>query len=240
MFGHFSDEALARYVELVSQTQAADFAEGETYDFTRCMRQDGSIYGTRGKCRKGVESTKGAAAKVAERAGKLARQRKNQTPERKELYDKMAKNAAARAREPFQGGNPRENMTPAERDRRRDAAVYHGDLHGGKKGTYGPGEVTKDTKKKRKQEILGEFAKSGLPGRVDEAIDMVMEHPKLQKYVDKKASYDDLAAKIPKNVLKKVLGWTDKDIEAINSGTDAYEGGIYDNGDGNYHFYGAA
>lgn len=153
MFGSFSEEALAEYSEMVSQTQSADFSEGDTYDFTRCMRPNGSIYGTRGQCRKGVESTKAAAAKVAERAGKLARQRKNQTPEKKELYDKMAKNAAARAREPFQGGNPRENMTPAERDRRRDAAVYHGGLHGGKKGTYGPGEVTKDTKKKRKQKF---------------------------------------------------------------------------------------
>lgn len=240
MFGSFSEEALAEYSEMVAQTQSADFSEGDTYDFTRCMRPNGSIYGTRGQCRKGVESTKGAAAKVAERAAKLARQKKNQTPERKAMYDQLAANAAGRARDPLKKGDARGNMTPGERERRREADAYESSLYGHKNNTYGRGGVTKDARKMRKQEALGEFAKAGLPSRVDDAIERVMKHPKLQKYVDKNASYDDLAAKVPKRVLKKVLGWTDKDVEAINRGTDAYEGGIYDNGDGNYHFYGAA
>lgn len=57
MTGSFSEESLAKFAELANQTQAADFAEGEdTYDFTRCVRPDGSFYGTRGKCRKGSET----------------------------------------------------------------------------------------------------------------------------------------------------------------------------------------
>jgi len=240
MLGSFSEEALFKYSEMVSQTQSADFSEGESYDFTRCMRPNGSIYGTRGQCRKGVESTKGAAAKVAERAAKLARQKKNQTPERKAMYDRLAANAAGRAREPFKKGDTRGNMTPGERERRREADAYESSLYGHKNNTYGPGGVTKDTGKKRKQEALGEFAKAGLPSRVDEAIARVMEHPKLQKYVDKNAVYDDIAATVPKKVLKKVLGWTDKDLVAIVRGTDPYEGSIYEDDEGNYRFYGAA
>jgi len=56
MTGSFSDEALEQFAQLAAQTQAADFSEGATYDFTRCVRPDGSFYGTRGKCRKGAEA----------------------------------------------------------------------------------------------------------------------------------------------------------------------------------------
>lgn len=55
MYGSFSQEALQQFASMVAQTQSADFAEGEVYDFTRCVRPDGSAYGTRGKCRKGTE-----------------------------------------------------------------------------------------------------------------------------------------------------------------------------------------
>jgi hypothetical protein len=65
MHGSFSDEALEQFAQLAAQTQAADFAEGDTYDFTRCVRPDGTAYGTRGKCRKGAES--GPAEKPARR-----------------------------------------------------------------------------------------------------------------------------------------------------------------------------
>ena len=56
MHGSFSEEALEQFAQLANQTQAADFAEGDLYDFTRCVRPDGSAYGTRGKCRKGSEA----------------------------------------------------------------------------------------------------------------------------------------------------------------------------------------
>jgi hypothetical protein len=55
MRGTFSEDALLKFSELVSILDTADFSEAETYDFTRCIRPDGSAYGTGGKCRKGTE-----------------------------------------------------------------------------------------------------------------------------------------------------------------------------------------
>jgi hypothetical protein len=55
MKGSFSEESLAQFAELAAQALPADFAEGDTYDFTTCIRPDGSAYGTGGKCRKGTE-----------------------------------------------------------------------------------------------------------------------------------------------------------------------------------------
>lgn len=49
---NFSEEALDLYYQQVS----ANFSE-TSYDFTRCLRSDGSAYGTGGKCRKGTETT---------------------------------------------------------------------------------------------------------------------------------------------------------------------------------------
>jgi len=65
MKGTFSEEALLQFANLVSQTQSADFSEGETYDFTRCVKPDGKAYGTRGKCKKGTEQTKDPDEKAA-------------------------------------------------------------------------------------------------------------------------------------------------------------------------------
>jgi hypothetical protein len=65
MKGTFSEEALLQFANLASQTQSADFSEGETYDFTRCVRPDGKAYGTRGKCKKGTEQAKDAEEKAA-------------------------------------------------------------------------------------------------------------------------------------------------------------------------------
>lgn len=52
----FSEETLELYSRLVAEKLSADFSEGETYDFARCMRPDGTFYGTRGKCRQGSEA----------------------------------------------------------------------------------------------------------------------------------------------------------------------------------------
>ena len=65
MKGTFSEEALLQFANLVSQTQSADFSEGEIYDFTRCVKPDGKAYGTRGKCKKGTEQTKDPDEKAA-------------------------------------------------------------------------------------------------------------------------------------------------------------------------------
>ena len=69
MRGNYSEEALAAYAELVAASAALDFSEDNTYDFTRCVRPDGSAYGTRGRCKKGTESAKEAAKPAATRSG---------------------------------------------------------------------------------------------------------------------------------------------------------------------------
>jgi hypothetical protein len=55
MKGYFSEETLDKYAHLAAEKLDADFAEGNLYDFTTCIRPDGSAYGTGGKCRKGTE-----------------------------------------------------------------------------------------------------------------------------------------------------------------------------------------
>ena len=57
MIGSFSEDALQKFAKLVDLGTTDDFSENETYDFTRCVRPNGTAYGTRGKCRKGTEST---------------------------------------------------------------------------------------------------------------------------------------------------------------------------------------
>jgi hypothetical protein len=52
--GDFSEEALLLFQHAAAE-QLYEFSEGETYDFTRCIRSDGSAYGTGGTCRKGTE-----------------------------------------------------------------------------------------------------------------------------------------------------------------------------------------
>ena len=56
MKGSFSEDALEQFARLAAEKQGLDFAEGEVYDFARCVRSDGSFYGTGGKCRTGTEA----------------------------------------------------------------------------------------------------------------------------------------------------------------------------------------
>ena len=56
MKGSFSEDALEQFARLAAEKQGLDFSEGEVYDFARCVRSDGSFYGTGGKCRKGTEA----------------------------------------------------------------------------------------------------------------------------------------------------------------------------------------
>lgn len=53
MTGSFSEEALRVYSQLATEKQGLNFAEGDSYDFTRCLRPDGSAYGTKGQCKSG-------------------------------------------------------------------------------------------------------------------------------------------------------------------------------------------
>lgn len=52
MYGEFSEDALAKYQEVLNYLadRSTEFSEEGTYDFTRCIRPNGSAYGTRGVC----------------------------------------------------------------------------------------------------------------------------------------------------------------------------------------------
>jgi hypothetical protein len=67
MNGFISEEALAEYSRLAAEKLGMDFAEGDSYDFTTCIRPDGSSYGTSGKCRKGTETSSSSGSKKATR-----------------------------------------------------------------------------------------------------------------------------------------------------------------------------
>lgn len=76
MNSRISEEALEQYLALVEEKFESNFSEGETYDFTRCVRPDGSVYGTRGKCRKGSEAGPGDKGKAEREAKADARSAK--------------------------------------------------------------------------------------------------------------------------------------------------------------------
>ena len=76
MTGSFSNEALEQFAQLVAQAQAADFSESDTYDFTRCVRPDGSFYGTRGQCRKGSQTGAKAAEEPRAKGARADKQNK--------------------------------------------------------------------------------------------------------------------------------------------------------------------
>jgi hypothetical protein len=103
------------------------------------------------------ELNEGAAAAVAARAQKLANQRKGQTPERKEIYQNLAKKATARERGPFQRGDTRTGLTQDERDRRREAAVYQADLDGERGRTHGPGSLPRSDRRYFQRVTRGEI-----------------------------------------------------------------------------------
>jgi len=102
----------------------------------------------------------GAAGDVADRALKLSRQRKGQTPEQKEMYRRLSALAAERERGPFQRGNTRSRLSQDERTERREADVYDTEINDTRRGgrKYGPGEVTKNPRKLARQIARGEHA----------------------------------------------------------------------------------
>ena len=67
VLGGFSEEALNAYQQAIVEEKELDFSESGTYDFARCVRPDGSAFGTKGKClppNKAAAST-GASQKAA-------------------------------------------------------------------------------------------------------------------------------------------------------------------------------
>jgi hypothetical protein len=49
--GYFNEESLLKFNEMCSD--GVNFAEGDSYDFARCIMPDGEIYGTKGQCKQG-------------------------------------------------------------------------------------------------------------------------------------------------------------------------------------------
>ena len=89
MKGSFSEDALAAYQQALAERDGMDYSEGDSYDFTRCVRSDGSFYGTRGKCKSG----KDAGAKEEESKDPVAGLRKAERERQaKQGADEKAKN----------------------------------------------------------------------------------------------------------------------------------------------------
>ena len=129
-----------------------------------------------------MEVVEGAAGDVADRAAKLERQKKGQTPERQEMYRKLKNKARSREEEPETikrhqslghkgggtfgaGGHMRTGMTQSDRDRNREAAATRSRRLSPydpkyKKHTEGSGTVTKNPKKLRKQQAMGEIGEN--------------------------------------------------------------------------------
>lgn len=57
----YTEQELLSILEYSAKALGA--TDEEIYEFTRCVRPDGSAYGSRGKCNKGTEVEKGSAAK---------------------------------------------------------------------------------------------------------------------------------------------------------------------------------
>lgn len=74
MQGNFSNTALEHYQE-VAKEKLVDSLYGSSYDFTRCVRPNGTAYGTAGTCRKGVE-----AALEAEPAPEITKKPRSKAP----------------------------------------------------------------------------------------------------------------------------------------------------------------
>jgi hypothetical protein len=56
LFGRFTEGALEFYQKSLLEGESFNFSEGGYYDFTLCLRPNGTYYGTGGKCRKGTEA----------------------------------------------------------------------------------------------------------------------------------------------------------------------------------------
>jgi hypothetical protein len=75
MQGSFSEQSLKQYEELIGERTSVDYSEldSDVYDYTRCVRADGTVYGSRGKCRKGRETAAVASHPQAQRKSTAAR-----------------------------------------------------------------------------------------------------------------------------------------------------------------------
>ena len=160
----------------------------------------------------------GASEDVAARSEKLAKQRKGQTPQRKAMYQGLALKARIRA----SGGNPgdksqghplrrasnrpihphdskygRSGLTQSKRDERRDIdAATHGEY------SDGPGTVTKNPKKLRKQKALGEL------GEQADLYDIILSHLLDEGYADTQQAAEAIMVNMSEE-------WRDSIVEEV-------------------------
>jgi len=101
MKGYFSEETLKKFANLAEEQYGLNFSEdGETYDFARCVRSDGTYYGTSGKCRKGTDADpKEQAAPKAPRVKKVATPKTAKTAKPKEEKKNSVHDSLDRVRE---------------------------------------------------------------------------------------------------------------------------------------------
>jgi hypothetical protein len=59
--GYFNEESLHKFNLMCSD--GVSFAEGDSYDFARCIMPDGEIYGTKGQCKQGKPVGEGEKSK---------------------------------------------------------------------------------------------------------------------------------------------------------------------------------
>jgi hypothetical protein len=97
MYGNFSPDAIEAFTEAVGEE---NFSEG-LFDFTRCIRSDGSAYGTSGKCRKGTEGDPLARDK------NTAREMRKGLVERVKSHTKMANETTDSGAKEFYKGEAR-------------------------------------------------------------------------------------------------------------------------------------
>lgn len=67
MLGSFSDKHLNTYQDLLQELYSKDLEE--VYDFARCVRPDGSTYGTKGRCKPPNKPMIGDTAEQADSDG---------------------------------------------------------------------------------------------------------------------------------------------------------------------------
>lgn len=124
MFGSFTEQALRDYAELARQKAKGNRADedqseySEAWDFTTCLRPDGSLYGiSRGKCRKGSEVSRAEVQRQREAAKTPKQKQREKIQKRGEAA--LKRNRAEEILKGLQGEGQRERKA-GERRAKRD------------------------------------------------------------------------------------------------------------------------
>ena len=167
-----------------------------------------------------MEVVEGASGDVADRAAKLERQRKGQTPERQEMYRKLKNKARAREEGPETikrhqslghrggstfggGGHMRTAMTQSDRDKKREhqATKWRSPYDPKyKKHTEGSGTVTKNPKKLRKQQAMGEI------GENFDIYDIILSHLLDEGYAETPEAAEAIMVNMSEEWRDSILG----------------------------------